>query len=81
MTVTELQRYLLVKAQNAILNAQHTQAPAQVLIDRSTGKVIEVVLENKTLETKVNEQDLEVIELEQDQVLMPGLLDAHGKVF
>lgn len=79
MTVTEQQRYLLVKAQKAILNSQHTQTPAQVLVDRSTGKVVEIALENQDLQTKLNDQQVEIIELEQDQVLMPGLLDAHGE--
>jgi allantoinase len=73
------QRFLLVKAQNAILSAKHTQAPAEVLIDHSTGKIVEIALENKKCTTVVSEGDLEVIELEDNQLLMPGLVDAHGK--
>jgi allantoinase len=80
MTVSP-QRYLLVKAQNAILSPKHTQAPAEVLIDQSTGKIVEIALENKKCTTTVSEGDLEVIQLEDNQLLMPGLVDAHGKTW
>jgi adenine deaminase len=70
-------RYLLVKAQNAILSFKHDKGPAEVLIDRETGKIVEVALGHKTCE--VQESQVEIIQLEEDQVLMPGLVDAHGK--
>ncbi|KAG0740073.1 hypothetical protein G6F62_006261 [Rhizopus arrhizus] len=68
-------RYLLVKAQNAILSFKHDKGPAEVLIDRETGKIVEVALGHKTCE--VQESQVEIIQLEEDQVLMPGLVDAH----
>ena len=79
MTVNEQQRYLLVKAQNAILSSQHTQAPAEVLINQTTGKIVEIALDNKKCTTVVSEDNLEVIQLDDNQLLMPGLVDAHGK--
>ncbi|KAL9539445.1 hypothetical protein MBANPS3_010251 [Mucor bainieri] len=77
MTVSEQQRYLLVKAPKAILSSQHSQAPAEVLINQTTGKIVEIALDNKKCATAVNEDQLEVIQLEDDQLLMPGLVDAH----
>lgn len=81
MTVPQQQSYLLVKAQNAILSPQHTQGPAEVLIDQRTGKIVEIALGNNKCTTAVNEESLEVITLEDNQLLMPGLVDAHGKLF
>lgn len=77
MTVSP-HRFLLVKAQNAILSAEYTQAPAEVLIDQSTGKIVEIALDSNKCSTVVSEGDLEIIELEENQLLMPGLVDAHG---
>jgi allantoinase len=71
------QSYLVIKAQNAILSPQHQKAPAEVLVDQSTGKIVEIATDNKKLTTVVN--DTEVIELAEDQLLMAGLVDAHGK--
>lgn len=79
MTVNEQQRYLLVKAQNAILSSQHAQAPAEVLINQTTGKIVEIALDNKKCATVVSEDNLQVIQLDDNQLLMPGLVDAHGK--
>ncbi|KAI8990895.1 allantoinase [Mycotypha africana] len=77
MTVTEQQRYLLIRAGNAILSDKHEQIPAEVLVDKSSGKIVEIAVNGQQCATKVNEEDLEVITLEEDQVLMPGLVDAH----
>lgn len=79
MTVSEQQRYLLVKAPKAILSSQHSQAPAEVLINQTTGKIVEIALDNKKCTAVVSEDHLEVIQLDDDQLLMPGLVDAHGK--
>lgn len=72
-------RYLLVKAQKAILSPNHTEQPVQVLIDQEAGKIIEIAVE-KECKTVVSQDVLEVIELDDNQVLMPGLVDAHGKI-
>ncbi|CEP07227.1 hypothetical protein [Parasitella parasitica] len=77
MTVSEQQRFLLVKAPNAILSSQHTQAPAEVLINQATGKIVEIALDNNKCTTVVSEDNLETIQLDDDQLLMPGLVDAH----
>ncbi|KAI9484055.1 MAG: allantoinase [Benjaminiella poitrasii] len=77
MTIIEEQRYLLVKARNAILSPNHTQGPAEVLIDRNNGKIVKVMLQDQYDTTSINENDLEIIELKDDQILMPGLVDAH----
>ncbi|KAF7726727.1 hypothetical protein EC973_008501 [Apophysomyces ossiformis] len=69
-------RWLLVNAKNAILSAQHSSAPASILIDRLTGKVAQVGDSPSSLHS-IPEQDLEVMDLSEDQVLMPGLVDAH----
>lgn len=79
MIVNEQQHYLLVKAQNAILSSQHAQAPAEVLINQTTGKIVEIALDNKKCTTVVSEDNLQVIQLDDNQLLMPGLVDAHGK--
>jgi allantoinase len=80
MTVPQ-QKYLLVKAQNAILSPNHTQGPAEILIDSSTGKVVEIALNSQKVTTTINEENLEVIQIEDNQLLMPGLVDAHGKFY
>ncbi|KAI7882798.1 allantoinase [Mucor mucedo] len=77
MTIPQNQRFLLVKAQQAILSPKHIQGPAQVLIDQNTGKVVEIAIDNKQCTTIVDQNALEVIELDNDQLLMPGLVDAH----
>lgn len=77
MTVPQQQSYLLVKAQNAILSPQHTQGPAEVLIDQVSGKIVEIAQGSNKCTTTVNEESLEVITLEENQLLMPGLVDAH----
>ncbi|KAG0173127.1 hypothetical protein DFQ28_011584 [Apophysomyces sp. BC1034] len=69
-------RWLLIKAKQAVLSPHHTTSPASVLVDRHTGKVVQVN-DNPSLVTFVHEQDLEILELTEDQVLMPGLVDAH----
>lgn len=81
MTLSQQQRFLLVKAQNAILSPKHTQAPAEILIDQTTGKIVEIALDNNKCKTVVNEENVEVITLDDNQLLMPGLVDAHGKFF
>lgn len=79
MTIPQNQSFLLVKAQKAILSPRHTQGPVQVLIDQNTGKVIEIAVDNKQCKTIVSQDAVEIIELDDDQLLMPGLVDAHGK--
>lgn len=74
--MSEIPRYLCVKAQHAILSADH-ERQATILIDRLTGKIIEVTTGD--IKSKVEQIDVETIELEEGQVLMPGLVDAHGK--
>ncbi|KAL0092540.1 allantoinase [Phycomyces blakesleeanus] len=70
-------RWLLVKAQKAVLSPSHDISPASVLVDRTTGKVIEVTTGNKALVTQTDPTKTEVMVLSKDQVLIPGLLDAH----
>ncbi|CAO3684360.1 hypothetical protein CU097_008419 [Rhizopus azygosporus] len=72
--MSEIPRYLCVKAQHAILSADH-EGQATILIDRLTGKIIEVTMGD--IKSKVEQNDVETIELEEGQVLMPGLVDAH----
>lgn len=69
MTTTQL----LIKAKKAVLSAKHETAPIQVLVDVTTGKIINI---GESIEASETAQ---VIELNDDQVLMPGLVDAHGK--
>lgn len=79
MTIPQKQCFLLVKAQQAILSPEHAQGPAQVLIDQNTGKVVEIAVGDKQCTTFVDQDAIEVIELDSDQLLMAGLVDAHGK--
>ncbi|KAI9306360.1 allantoinase [Cunninghamella echinulata] len=67
MTTTQL----LIKAKKAVLSAKHETAPIQVLVDVTTGKIINI---GESIEASETAQ---VIELNDDQVLMPGLVDAH----
>ncbi|KAI8145231.1 allantoinase [Fennellomyces sp. T-0311] len=69
-----MSRWLLVKAQKAILSSQDNACTASVLVDRTTGKIAQVATGNGTIAVT---DDTEVIELENDQVLIPGLVDAH----
>ncbi|KAG2233302.1 allantoinase [Thamnidium elegans] len=73
MTASE-HRFLLVKAKKAILSPSHSESPIQVLIDQYSGKVIEIANECTTV---ISQDLLQVIELDDNQVLMPGLVDAH----
>ncbi|KAI8078043.1 allantoinase [Gilbertella persicaria] len=77
MATSFQRRYLLIKAQKAILSPQHQQAPVEVLVDQTTGKIIEIALDGKTCTTVIEANQTEVIQLKQDQLLMPGLVDAH----
>lgn len=79
MSIPQKQQFLLVKAQNAILSPYVPQGPAQVLINQTTGKIIEVAINNEECTTIVSQDVLDVIELDNEQLLMPGLVDAHGK--
>ncbi|OBZ83602.1 Allantoinase [Choanephora cucurbitarum] len=78
MATSSLQRhYLLVKAPRAILSPEHKETAAEILIDKTTGKIVEVALDGEKCNMIVNEAELEVIQLDQNQLLMPGLVDAH----
>ena len=66
-------RWLVIKAEKALVSSDSQVAPASVLVDRSTGKIVKVV-QGQELE----QEDAEVLELSSSQVLFPGLLDAHG---
>ncbi|KAI8080056.1 uncharacterized protein BX664DRAFT_380849 [Halteromyces radiatus] len=70
MTTTQ-QQYLLVKAEKAILSPQHATAPTQVLIDQTTGKIIQI---GQAIDIP---KDTQILTLDNDQLLMPGLVDAH----
>lgn len=74
MTASE-HRFLLVKAKKAILSPSHSESPIQVLIDQDSGKIVEIANECKTV---VSQDLLQVIVLDDNQVLMPGFVDAHG---
>lgn len=67
-------RWLVIKASKALLSSDSEVAPASVLVDRSTGKIVKVV-QGQDLQ----QEGAEVLELSSSQVLFPGLLDAHGK--
>lgn len=67
-------RWLVIKASKALLSSDSQVAPASVLVDRSTGKIVKVVQGQEELQ----QEDAEVLELSPSQVLFPGLLDAHG---
>lgn len=69
-------RWLVIKASKALLSSDSQVAPASVLVDRSTGKIVKVVQGQEELQ----QEDAEVLELSPSQVLFPGLLDAHGKL-
>ncbi|ORX43568.1 allantoinase [Hesseltinella vesiculosa] len=64
--------YLLIKANKSILSAQSQELPIEVLVDKQTGRIQQVG-------TSIDrpQGDIEEIVLEDDQVLMPGLVDAH----
>lgn len=68
-------RWLVIKTSKALLSSDSQVAPASVLVDRSTGKIVKVVQGQEELQ----QEDAEVLELSPSQVLFPGLLDAHGK--
>jgi len=68
---------LLIKANAAILSPSQESAPASILVDRTTGKIIEIATGNAEMLTAIP-QDVEVCELKDNQVLIPGLVDAHG---
>lgn len=70
--------HLLVKANSAVLSPSHEKAPAQILVDKSTGKIVDVAVGNAELSSAIPE-DVEIIELKENQLLVPGLVDAHGK--
>ncbi|KAI9274777.1 allantoinase [Phascolomyces articulosus] len=74
MSQQQQRPFLLVKAQKAILSSEDKEAPATVLVDRATGKITKVATGNESIEVK---EDMDVIELQADQVLIPGLVDAH----
>ena len=76
MSEQQQRPFLLVKAQKAVLSSENNVAPATVLVDRTTGKITQVATGNDTITAK---DDMDVIELQDDQVLIPGLVDAHGK--
>ena len=76
MSQQQQRPFLLVKAQKAVLSSENSVAPAAVLVDRTTGKITQVATGNDTITVK---DDMDVIELQDDQVLIPGLVDAHGK--
>ena len=76
MSQQQQRPFLLVKAQKAVLSSENDMAPATVLVDRTTGKITQVATDNETIKVK---DDMDVIELQDDQVLIPGLVDAHGK--
>lgn len=69
--------YLLVKASKAILSPQHTTSATQVLIDQDSGKIVQI---GDKIESP-KDASVQVLTLEHDQLLMPGLVDAHGKFF
>ncbi|KAI8576197.1 hypothetical protein K450DRAFT_258069 [Umbelopsis ramanniana AG] len=67
---------LLIKASSAVLSPSQDKAPASVLVDKSTGKIIEIAIGDAELSTAMSD-DVEVCELNDNQVLIPGLVDAH----
>ncbi|ORZ01577.1 allantoinase [Syncephalastrum racemosum] len=68
-------RWLLIKADKAVLSPETKPGPAVVLVDRTTGKIEQVATGP---DAKVDDkQDVQVIELSNGQVLMAGLVDAH----
>ncbi|KAI7863594.1 allantoinase [Spinellus fusiger] len=69
-------RWLIIKADRAILSPLHEISPASVLIDRSTGKIVQVATD-KPLVHSVHPSQIETIVLEPDQMLIPGLVDSH----
>jgi imidazolonepropionase-like amidohydrolase len=71
--------HLLVKANASVLSPTHDNTPAQILVDKSTGKIVDVALGNAELATAIPE-NVEIIELKDNQLLVPGLVDAHGKL-
>lgn len=69
-------RWLLIKAEKAVLSPETKPGPAVVLVDRTTGKIEQVATGP---DAKVDDkQDVQVVELANGQVLMAGLVDAHG---
>jgi allantoinase len=69
--------HLLIKANSAVLSPSQDKAPASVLVDKSTGKIIDIAIGDAELSTALSD-DVEVCELKDNQVLIPGLVDAHG---
>lgn len=77
--MTSSPRYLLVKAPRAVLSADDSQVcAASVLVDRETGKIVKVATGTDTVSDI--RQDVEEMQLNNDQVLFPGLVDAHGEL-
>lgn len=68
---------MLIKAKDAVLSPSQDIAPASILVDRATGKIVDIGRGNADISTPIPE-GVEICELKDNQVLVPGLIDAHG---
>ncbi|KAI8064599.1 allantoinase [Gongronella butleri] len=65
-------QYLLIKANKSVLSPSSQEAPVQVLVNKQTGRIEQVGASVTCSEVQVEE-----LVLADDQVLMPGIVDAH----
>lgn len=64
-----------------LLSSDKQVCSASVLVDRTAGTVVQVATNGETcsMTDNIDSKDLEIMQLTEAQVLMPGLVDAHGK--
>ncbi|KAI8993476.1 allantoinase [Pilobolus umbonatus] len=75
--MTFSKRYVLIKAHRGILSPFHEISPVSIFIDRSTGKIVNMLDKVECNMGMISSDEIEIIQLEEDQLVMPGLIDAH----
>ena len=66
---------LIITAKNIVLSPSTPPAFLSILVDRDTGKVVQIEKDR----AKLNAPGAEVWALDDDVVVMPGVVDAHGE--
>ncbi|RUS16952.1 hypothetical protein BC937DRAFT_90610, partial [Endogone sp. FLAS-F59071] len=64
---------LIITAKNIVLSPDTPPASLAILVDRDTGKVVRIEKDR----TELGVSSAEVWELDDDIVVMPGVVDAH----
>ncbi|RUS30779.1 hypothetical protein BC938DRAFT_478974 [Jimgerdemannia flammicorona] len=66
---------LLIIANKVVLSPETPASPRVILVDKDTGKVLQIKKDRNEISTI--EGDLELLALDDDVVVMPGVVDAH----